>query len=120
MNEIQVTEEKNEQIEIIKKGNRTEIVYKKALLKGKVSSEDVLNTLLMAARMQGEYYISKLSRGSPLDVAEVKALKELAEITKLELKTPEKKETQTTAIDIDTVKNSLYTALTEKLGGDKK
>lgn len=94
---------------------RTQIVFRKAVLKGKVSSSDVLNTILIAARMQAEKYIEKLSRGAPLEVAEVKALKELAEITKLEIAVPAKPEGHLNTIDAETVKNTLYQALTDKL-----
>lgn len=96
--------------------SRTRIVFKKSVLIGKVSSADVLNAILIAARMQAEKYIEKLSRGAPLEIAEVKALKELAEITKLE--TPQlsrPKEQQLSAVDVDTVKSTLYQALTDKL-----
>lgn len=111
-----IIKQEDKQIEIKQIEGRTQIVFKKAILKGKVTTEDVLNSVLIAARMQAEKYIEKLSRGAPLDVQEVKALKELAEITKLEIRMPESKQVQLNAtIDIDQVKANLYTALTSKL-----
>lgn len=103
--------EKSEQIEVSKREDgRHQIIFKKSILKGKVSSSDVLNTILIAARMQAEKYIIKLSKGATLDPTEVKALKELSEITKLEVSQP--KESQNTdAVQIDTIKSTLYTAL---------
>lgn len=111
--------DKTENVEISQVNGRTQIVFKKAILKGKVSSSDVLNTILIAARMQAEKYIEKLSRGAPLEVAEVKALKELAEITKLEIAQPTKPEGFIDSASLDTVKSTLYQALTDKLS-DKK
>jgi len=104
----------NKQIDISEVNGRTTIVYKKALLKGKVSSNEVLNALLLAARMQAEYYISKLSRGSPLDSGEIKAMSELANITKLSQeveKTPKVEE----IVQITDIKSALYAQLSEKL-----
>lgn len=109
------TQTNDESINISQVDGRTRIVFKKAVLIGKVSSSDVLNTILIAARMQAEKYIEKLSRGAPLDVAEVKALKELAEITKLELPQTAKSEGTLNGEVLDTVKTSLYQALTNKL-----
>ena len=111
--------EKTENVEISQVNGRTQIVFRKAILKGKVSSSDVLNTILIAARMQAEKYIEKLSRGAPLEVQEVKALKELAEITKLEVTQPTKQEGVIDSQTLDTVKSSLYQALTDKLTGPK-
>lgn len=99
---------------------KTRIVFRKALLKGKVEKSDVMNALLIAARMQVEKYIEKLSRGSPLDPAEIKAMKELAEIIKIDI--PQPAVTNNTLIlqgqdvkQIDEVKASLYEALSSKL-----
>lgn len=112
------TIEKTDNVEITKREDgRTQIVFKKAILKGKVSSADVLNTILIAARMQAEKYIDKLSRGAPLDTSEVKALKELAEITKLEVPVIDKHQTIEASADIQSVKTTLYQALTARLAG---
>lgn len=108
--------DKTENVEISQVNGRTQIVFRKAILKGKVSSSDVLNTILIAARMQAEKYIEKLSRGAPLDTTEVKALKELAEITKLEVTVPSKPQGFIEGQSMETVKSSLYQALTSKLG----
>lgn len=109
--------EPTENIEISKVNGRTQIVFKKAVLKGKVSSSDVLNTILIAARMQAEKYIEKLSRGAPLDTTEVKALKELAEITKLEIPQSTKPELHPSSVEAEAVKSTLYQALTDRLTG---
>jgi molybdenum cofactor biosynthesis enzyme len=113
------TQEKTENIDISTVNGRTQIVFKKAILKGKVSSGDVLNTILIAARMQAEKYIEKLSRGAPLEVAEVKALRELAEITKLELPQVAKPEGTLNGEVLQSVKTTLYQALTDKLSNPK-
>lgn len=109
-----VVQEVNEQIEINKIDGRTQIVFKKALLKGKVSSSEVLNTILIAARMQAEEYIKKLAKGSMLDKDEVKSLKDLADITKLEVQEPVDRR-QLPTENVDKLKSTLYLALTEKL-----
>jgi hypothetical protein len=90
-------------------------VFRKAVLKGKVSSAEVLNTILIAAKLQAEYYIKKLSAGSPLEIAEVKALKDLGDITKLELQTVEESTSKKDSVLTDVVKSNLYEALSEKL-----
>lgn len=90
---------------------RTQIVFRKSILRGKVSSADVLNVIFIAARMQAEKYVEKLSRGSPLDTTEVRALKELADITKLELIGPIHKQDTVDTAEVDEVKESLYKAL---------
>lgn len=106
--------EKNDQIEISKINGRTQIVFKKANLKGKVLGSQVLQTLLVAAQLQGEYLIKKLSRGSPLDSSEVKQLKDLAEIAQLEVSTPEVRKIEDLP-QISSIKETILAALTEKL-----
>lgn len=113
-----MTEEK--QLEVTETNGRTTIVFRKAKLRGKATQTEVLDTILIAAKMQAEYYIKKLSLGAPLDNSEVKALKELAEITKLEVVVKEHIVEQNQPSAIESVKSSLYAALAEKLsGGDK-
>lgn len=103
-----------QQLEIIEHTGKTTIVFRKAILKGKVTSSEVLNTILIAARMQAEMYIKKLSHGQLLEVSEVKALKELGEITKLEVsEVPQEKHSDNVSVDI--VKSTLYAALADKL-----
>lgn len=104
----------NEQLQITQINDRTQIVFKKALFKGKVNQAQVLQTLLIAAQMQGEYYITKLSRGSPLDPAEVKCLKELAEITKLQVETPQSDIKATETPQLGDIKASILMLLSEK------
>lgn len=102
-------------VEITKREDgRTQIVFRKSILKGKCSSADVLNVIFVAARMQAEKYVEKLSRGSPLDTSEVRALKELADITKLELIGPIQKQDTVDMAEVDEVKESLYKALNSR------
>lgn len=116
----ELTKVEGKQLEITESNGKTTIVFKKAILKGKVSSADVLNTILIAAKLQAEHYIKKLSHGAPLDLPEVKALKDLAEITKLEVATIDRPPTLSDTVTIDSVKSTLYTALTEKLSKPKE
>jgi hypothetical protein len=106
-------ETQDQQLEITKSNGRTQIVFRKASLKGTVTSQDVLKTVLIAARMQAEKYIDKLSRGAPLDPAEVKCLKDLAEITKLDV-APSQTPTLPSE-NMDKLKSTLYQALSQKL-----
>lgn len=111
----------NEQLQVTESEGRTTIVFKKAILKGKVTQTEVLNTIMVAAKLQAEYFVKKLGRGAPLDKDEIKSLKELADITKLgsadTSNQPTKSEVDT--ISLNTVKSNLYTALAEKLREDK-
>ena len=78
-------DEVNKQVDIQEVNGRTQITFKKAILKGKVSKGQLIDTILMAAQMHAETLVKKLSRGAPLDPSDVKALKELAEIAKIEV-----------------------------------
>ncbi len=98
---------------------RNQIVFRKAALKGKVSSADLLNVIMIAARLQVEKLIEKLTRGAPLEASEVKQLKELAEIAKIDTPT-QSIIPQQSVENIDKIKQTLYQALTEKLSGDRK
>ena len=117
--DLEITET-TKNLEITEVNGRTKIVFKKAILMGKVSSADVLNTILIAARLQAEKYIEKLGRGAPLDTTEVKALKELAEITKLEPSQSSKPEITITSPEAEIVKSTLYQALTDRLSNSSK
>ena len=114
--ELEIIKEMRKEIEVENINGRTVIVYNKTKLKGKATPTDVLNVALVAAKMQIEKYIEKLSRGAPLDPSEVKALTELANIAKIPL--PEV-ETLTVAPEESTatveLKDTLYKALTDKL-----
>ncbi len=79
-----------------------------------MSSADVLNVIFVAARMQAEKYVEKLSRGSILDTTEVRALKELADITKLELIGPAKQVDTVDTDEIQDARASLYKALNSR------
>ncbi len=111
---------KAKQLDVIQgEDGRTKIVFKKAVLKGKVDRADVLNALMIAARMQVEKYIEKLSRGAPLDKDEIKSMKELSDIIKVEL--PEVQQVtnntltiQSNSTSIDAVKASIYEAIAAK------
>jgi hypothetical protein len=114
--ELEIIKEMRKEIEVENINGRTVIVYNKTKLKGKATPTDVLNVALVAAKMQIEKYIEKLSRGAPLEPSEVKALTELANIAKIPL--PEV-ETLTIAPEESTatveLKDTLYKALTDKL-----
>lgn len=106
-------------LEIVKlEDGRNQITFRKAVLKGKVSQADLLNTILIAARMQSEKLIQKLQRGAILDVGEVKMLKELAEVAKTEIPTTLQTVVQHTP-QLEQVKNTLYQALTGRLNPTK-
>ncbi len=116
MNEVkELISQEGQQLEITEINGRTQIVFKKAILKGKVTQSEVLNTLLIVAKLQGEYYIKKLSKGSPLNHHEVKALKELAEIAKYDIKKEEVAPIPVKSEVLEGVKSSLYAALASKL-----
>ncbi len=108
---------KHEQIVISEINDRTHIIFKKAALKGKATNADVHNAVLIAARMQAEKYIEKLSRGAPLDTQEIRALKDLADICKIEA--PQIQINQqnlgTNAENMNSIKQSLYQALTDRI-----
>lgn len=96
---------------------KTRIIFRKAILKGKVVKEDVMNVLMIAARMQVEKYIEKLSRGASLDPSEVKAMKELSDIIKIDMPTPTVTHNNLTINqpnNLELVKASLYEALIAK------
>ena len=119
--ELEIIKEMRKEIEVENINGRTVIVYNKTKLKGKATPTDVLNVALVAAKMQIEKYIEKLSRGAPLEPSEVKALTELANIAKIPL--PEV-ETLTVAPEESTatveLKDTLYKALTDKLKENKR
>lgn len=64
---------------------KTQIVYHKAQIKGKVSPQQLMDSILVASRMQTEMYINKMSRGSALTTDEVTALKDMANIAKIKI-----------------------------------
>lgn len=111
-----MTEKPSKNIEISERDGRTTIIFKKAALKGRVSSSQVLDAILIAAQMQAEKYIEKLSRGAPLDPNEIKALKELADITKLQVEVPK---SEALAIiqppESELAKQKLYSLLAERI-----
>ncbi len=109
--------DKDTSLEITKlEDGRSQIVFRKAHLKGKVTSADLMNVVLLAARMQVEKYIAKLSRGAPLEPAEIKALKELADIAKIDVpQVTNNTMVVQNAQDVDQLKTTLYHALSNKL-----
>ncbi len=108
---------KHEQIVIQEINDRTHIIFKKAALKGKATNADVHNAVLIAARMQAEKYIEKLSRGAPLDTHEIRALKDLADICKIEAPQIQINQQNLGADNesINNIKKSLYQALTDRI-----
>ena len=111
----ELTKQEAKQLEITERDGKTTIVFRKAILKGKVSSAEVLNTILIAAKMQAELYIKQLSTGTPLNTYEIKALKDLSDITKLEVPATEETKKQPESIDAVVTSRTIYDALTEKL-----
>lgn len=116
-----MTETPTKNIEISDRDGKTTIVFRKAALKGRVTSGQVLNTILVAAQMQAEKYIEKLSRGAPLDTNEIRALKELADITKLQLVDNKQDQMQLLPApeESELAKQKLYSLLAERLEGRK-
>ena len=115
---------KTKQLEVTTdEDGKTRIVFRKAALKGKVIKEDVMNALMIAARMQVEKYIEKLSRGAPLSVEEIRAMKDIGEIMKIDIPQSNQQVTNNTLVlsnqepkQLESVKASLYAALTNTLG----
>lgn len=109
------TEKQSHTIELTTRPNgRNGIILRKAKLSGKITSKNLLDTIMIAAQAQVELYIEKLSRGAPLDVTEIKALKELAEISKIDLPNNQPLTLHTQTEGMDRLKQTLYQALTEK------
>jgi hypothetical protein len=102
-------------ISIDKLNDRTVITYKKSKIVGLATPSDVMNSVLIAARMQAEKYIEKLAKGDTLTDKEVSALAQLASITKIQT-TPEAidKLTVTSATDVEILKSTFYAKLLEK------
>ena len=103
-------------IEIKNIDGKKTILVQRSAIKGKVSSADLLNTILVASKLQVEYLIEKLSRGAPLDPGEVKMLKELSEIAKIEPNVPLETQPRQDAIETEAltqIKSTLYQALVE-------
>lgn len=74
-----------DQIKLSKVGSQHQINCEYAQFKTKVSSQQLLDSLLIASRMQTEMYIHKMSKGQALNTEEVSALKDLANIAKIKL-----------------------------------
>lgn len=109
-------------IEIKNIDGKKTILVQRSAIKGKVSSQDLLNTILIASKLQVEYLIEKLSRGAPLEAAEVKMLKELSEIAKIEPVIPVQSTNKEEAVETEAltaIKSTLYQALIGKSGGEK-
>jgi len=109
----------HEAIEIsVREDGRSQIVYKKNTLKGTATPKEVMNMVLVAARLQAEEYVKKLSRQQSLTPFEIKALKELSDIAKNGIGGDDKATTQVVEpMALESVKANLYKALTEKISG---
>ena len=107
--------DKTEAISIEKLKDRTVITYKKSKIIGLASTNDVMNTVLIAARMQAERYIEKLSKGETLTDKEVASLAQLASITKI-APPPEAQPIgqPTNHTDIEVLKSNIYARLLDK------
>lgn len=112
----------DDQLQIEKIGGKTKIVYNKAKITGSATQKDLMEMLVLAASMQAQKYVEKLSRGAPLDKDEIKSLTELAQLAKTNVVVV--KDDTYTEIDSNTntqaLKANLYKALTEKLKEPKE
>jgi hypothetical protein len=104
-------------VSIEKVNDRTVITYKKSKIVGLATPADVMNSILVAARMQAEKYIEKLAKGETLTEKEVTALSQLASITKTTViidthqqQTP----TVQNATDIEVLKSNIFARLADK------
>jgi hypothetical protein len=116
-----LTKKEPQQLDIEQIEGKTKIIFKKADLKGKVSQSDIMDMALVAAHMQIQKYIEKLSRGAPLEKEEVKALTELAALSKQQVVVVEKESDFTTVgtADVQQLKSNLYKALIDKTKENK-
>lgn len=111
-----ITKKEPQQLDIEQVEGKTKIVFKKASLSGKVVQSDIMDMALVAAHMQIQKYIEKLSRGAPLEKDEVKALTELAALAKQQVVVIDKSDEFTTvqSTDVQQLKSNLYKALLDK------
>lgn len=112
----------DKQLEITKLDGKTKIVYNKAKITGSATQKDLMDMLVLAASMQAQKYVEKLSRGAPLDKDEIKSLTELAQLAKTNVVVvkDDNYETVDSTTDTQALKANLYKALTDKLKGGSK
>jgi hypothetical protein len=111
-------EPKENQLSIEKIEGKTKIVFNKAKITGSASQKDLMDLVLVAANMQAQKLIEKLSRGAPLDRDEIKSLTELANIAKTQIViTTSEKDDGFVNVDtaqVQQLKSDLYKALAAK------
>lgn len=114
-------EPKNSQLDISKINGKTRIIYNKAKIEGTATQKDLMDMLVLAATMQAQKYVEKLSRGAPLDKDEVKSLTDLANLAKTNVVVVKEElyEQVDSKTNTEAIKENLYKALTEKLRGSK-
>ena len=108
----------DEQLTIEKIEGKTKIVYNKAKITGNATQKDLMDLLVLAASMQAQKYVEKLSRGAPLDKDEIKSLTELAGLAKTNVVVVKEQESDYVTVDstkVQQLKGDLYKALTERL-----
>ena len=112
-------EKKDTQLQIEKIEGKTKIIYNKAKIQGSATQKDLMDMLILAASMQAQKYVEKLSRGAPLDKDEIKSLTELAQLAKTNVVvvTEEKYENVDSSTNTSQLKANLYKVLTDKLKG---
>ena len=110
-------EPKNLQLDISKVNGKTKIIYNKAKIEGTATQKDLMDLLVLAATMQAQKYVEKLSRNAPLDRDEVKALTELANLAKTNVVVVKEElyEQVDSKTNTQAIKENLYKALKEKL-----
>lgn len=112
-------EPKENQLSIEKVEGKTKIVFNKAKITGSASQKDLMDLVLVAANMQAQKLIEKLSRGAPLDREEIKSLTELANIAKTQIviATTERDDgfVNVDTAQVQQLKSDLYKALATKI-----
>jgi hypothetical protein len=105
-------EPKENQLSIEKVEGKTKIVFNKAKITGTSSQKDLMDLVLIAANMQVQKFVEKLSRGAPLDKDELANLAK----TQIVVTANEKEEyVNVDAAQVQQLKSDLYKALANKI-----
>lgn len=111
-------EPKENQLSIEKIEGKTKIVFNKAKISGSSSQKDLMDLVLIAANMQVQKFVEKLSRGAPLDKDEIKSLTELANLAKTQIVVTANEKDEYVNVDaaqVQQLKSDLYKALANKI-----
>lgn len=117
MTENNKLQPKEHQLSIEKVEGKTKIVFNKAKIQGSASQKDLMDLVLVAANMQVQKFVEKLSRGAPLDKDEIKSLTELANLAKTQIvvqKTDNDEFVTVDTVQVQQLKQDLYKKLVEK------